>query len=138
MRYRLMVFVLIAFASVQTQAMQQQSLLTTLTDDSSPDQRLTDQYSTPKVRATSQAQVLFSGYQVPNASRVNFAIPSGLYRQLCTGCLYDTHHLECHCQTANPDKMVWVKSALTVKDCQQISVAQTGELMCLDSSVKKS
>lgn len=116
-------------------ALQPQSLLsTTLTEDTSPQQTLNDTYSVPQVNKTTRQQVLFDGYKVPDASHVNFAIPAGLYRQLCTSCLYDTQKVECNCQIADSDK--WQHSVIAIKDCQQITVSTNGDLMCLPSPKK--
>ncbi len=81
---------------------QQQSLLSTLTADTSPQQDMIAEYAAPKSRDTSRTQILFDHYKVPDSSVVNFSIPSGLYRQLCTSCLYDTKILQCHCQPSEP------------------------------------
>lgn len=130
MRKIILITTLLCAASAGAQ-IQQQSLLSTLTADSSPQQDLLTEYAAPKSRDTSRTQMLFDSYKVPDSSIVNFSIPSGLYRQLCTSCLYDTKMLQCHCQPANTSE--FVTTSMQVKGCQQITASTTGQLMCLDA-----
>ena len=134
MRIKLILSLFALCLSANAFALQQQSLLSTLTQDTSPQQALVDEYSVPQAKSSSRQQILFESYQVPDASHVNFAIPSGLYRQLCTSCLYDTQQLTCHCQNEQADE--WVASKIEIKDCQQLTVDTDGKLMCLPTAKK--
>lgn len=112
-------------------ALPQQSLLLTVTQDTSPQQSLLNQYTDPAPDNRTAEQTFFDNYKNPHASHYSFETPAGLYRQLCTSCVYDTTTVQCLCQ--DKDGKDPVKTHLVVNDCQQITVDQNGQLMCLDS-----
>lgn len=116
--------------AVGAEALPQQSLLSTLTEDTSPTQSLIDRYEAPRANNTTPQQTFFDNYQSPTSSRVSFGTPSGLYRHLCTSCLYDTKTLQCICQDLSGQDPI--TTAMTAGDCQNFTVDTTGRLMCLD------
>jgi hypothetical protein len=123
--------VLLLTLSACAQAIQQQSLLsTTLDQDSSPQASLVERYASVQPNNTQPKQTFFDNYQRPNSSAVSFETPSGLYRHLCTSCVYDTQLLQCMCQDKGDFDPV--NTVMQVDDCQQITVDQQGQLMCLD------
>lgn len=130
MKYRAYIASGLLSLSMGAMAVPQQSLLSTLTQDTSSTQSLNEQYYSPVPDNMVPKATFFDNYKNPNSSRVVFSTPSGLYRHLCTSCVYDTQYVQCLCQDKEGQDPI--NTYIKVGDCQQITVNNAGQLMCLD------
>ncbi|MCD6046512.1 MAG: hypothetical protein K0S08_159 [Gammaproteobacteria bacterium] len=76
-------------------------------------------------------QALQQQYYNPQTDQTDFSFPSGVFRQVSDGCLYDMNKLSCYSQDIN-GMTSYFPTVMTVGDCQNIYVNRGGFLKCGD------
>ena len=76
-------------------------------------------------------QNLQQQYYNPQTQTTDFSFPSGVFRQVCTGCQYDMQNVSCYCQDIN-GMTSYFPTIMAVEKCQKIYDNRGGFLKCGD------